>query len=113
MTTIEKLKVVLNVSRKHYQRHRTPHVCPYPNCPGRGHGLGFSTVRDLDRHIRSKHQEQGVLFCHFGECQEKGKKFTRSDNFRVHLNRCHGIGKDEIEGIIQRSVMMWMLSEPS
>jgi hypothetical protein len=113
MTTVEKLEVVLNVSRKHYQRHRRPHFCQYSGCPRSRHGLGFSTDRDLDQHIRSKHQQQGVLFCHFSECQEKGRKFIRSDNFGVHLNRVHGIGKDEIKEIIQRSVIMWILSEPS
>ncbi|KFY49018.1 hypothetical protein V495_00831 [Pseudogymnoascus sp. VKM F-4514 (FW-929)] len=100
--TCKKVVKTQSALRKHDQRHRKPYICQYPNCPGSGQGQGFGTVNDLDRHIRSKHREQDVLFCHFSECQEKGRKFTRSDNFGVHLTRCHGIEKDEVKEIIQR-----------
>ncbi|KFY13413.1 hypothetical protein V492_03297 [Pseudogymnoascus sp. VKM F-4246] len=95
--------------RKHDQRHKKPFICSYPNCLGSGKGLGFGTINDLERHIKSKHREGEVfgrpvqLFsCHFRECQEKDRKFTRSDNYGVHLQRCHGMKKDMIRGLIQR-----------
>ncbi|KFX94293.1 hypothetical protein O988_06384 [Pseudogymnoascus sp. VKM F-3808] len=100
--TCKKVVKTQSALRKHDQRHRKPYICDYPNCPGSGQGQGFGTVNDLDRHIRSKHRERDVLFCHFSGCQEKGRKFTRSDNFGVHLTRCHGIEKDEVKEIIQR-----------
>ncbi|ELR04044.1 hypothetical protein VC83_06124 [Pseudogymnoascus destructans] len=108
-----------SVLRKHDLRHKKPFICSYPDCPGSGHGQGFGTVNDLDRHIRSKHPEGKVsgrpiqLFsCHFSECQEKGRKFTRSDNFGVHLDRCHGMEKDEIKGIIQRKKEQHWFGDP-
>ncbi|KFZ18833.1 hypothetical protein V501_00998 [Pseudogymnoascus sp. VKM F-4519 (FW-2642)] len=109
-----------SVLRKHYLRHKKPFICPYPDCPGSGHGQGFGTVNDLDRHIRSKHPEGEVsgrrpiqvFSCHFSECQEKGRKFTRSDNFGVHLNRCHGLNGDEVKGIIRRKKEQLRLEDP-
>ncbi|KFX99399.1 hypothetical protein V490_01813 [Pseudogymnoascus sp. VKM F-3557] len=101
--TCNKVVRTQSALRKHFERHSRPHVCPYSNCLGSGAGRGFGTVNELDRHIRSKHQKQDVLLCHFSACKEKGRKFTRSDNFRVHLNRYHGIGKDEAKEIVQRA----------
>ncbi|OBT71389.1 hypothetical protein VF21_09488 [Pseudogymnoascus sp. 05NY08] len=108
-----------SVLRKHYQRHKKPFICPHPGCPGSGRGQGFGTTNDLDRHIRSKHPEGEVsgrpiqvFSCHFSECQEKGRKFTRSDNFGVHLDRCHGMNKDEIRGIIRRKKEQYRLGDP-
>ncbi|KFZ11123.1 hypothetical protein V502_07746 [Pseudogymnoascus sp. VKM F-4520 (FW-2644)] len=106
--------------RKHDQRHKKPFICSYSGCPGSGQGQGFGTANDLDRHIRSKHREGEVygrpsqLFsCHFSECQEKGREFTRSDNFGVHLDRCHGMKRDEIKGIIRRKKEQYRLGGPS
>ncbi|KFY87681.1 hypothetical protein V498_07058 [Pseudogymnoascus sp. VKM F-4517 (FW-2822)] len=106
--------------RKHDQRHRKPFKCPHPGCPGSGNGQGFGTVNDLDRHTRSKHGDGEVyglpcqvFSCHFRECQEKGRKFTRSDNYGVHLNKCHGMKKDDIKRIIQRKKEQYRLGDPS
>ncbi|OBT69220.1 hypothetical protein VE03_01842 [Pseudogymnoascus sp. 23342-1-I1] len=106
--------------RKHDQRHRKPFICPHSGCPGSGHGQGFGTANDLDRHIRSKHGDGEaygrpcqMFSCHFSECQDKGRKFTRSDNYGVHLNKCHGMKKDEIKGIIQRKKEQYRLGAPS
>ncbi|KFY21647.1 hypothetical protein V493_07240 [Pseudogymnoascus sp. VKM F-4281 (FW-2241)] len=95
--------------RKHDQRHRKPFICPHIGCLGSGNGQGFGTINDLERHIGSKHRKgevfgrpNQVFSCHFSECRDRGRTFTRSDNFGVHLNRCHGMNKDEIKGIIQR-----------
>lgn len=108
---MEKPNIVLRIFRKHDQRHKKAFTCSYPNCPKSGQGQGFGTINDLNRHIRSKHQEaeadgrpSQVFSCHFPECQEKVRKFTRPDNYGVHLNRCHGMNKVDIKGIIQRLV---------
>lgn len=82
-------------------RHHKPHFCNIANCP-RG-PKGFATQNDLDRHKKGVHKigaAKNSYRCASELCKNKGKTWTRLDNFKQHINRMH---KDEDqEDLIKR-----------
>jgi hypothetical protein len=77
----------------HHIRHAKPYRCTNASCPRKE---GFSTVRDLNRHLQTKHpddlsnviQSQAYHCLVFG-CKFHDKIWPRQDNFRSHLKRMH------------------------
>lgn len=90
---------------KHKQRHEKPHRCPVADCI---RTEGFSTINDVDRHVRSCHpgtKAKGNQYvCSFPGCRFKDKKWPRADNFRSHLRRTHQVkhGEENVENYLYR-----------
>ncbi|KAG9252125.1 uncharacterized protein F5Z01DRAFT_250908 [Emericellopsis atlantica] len=78
--------------KKHEDRHRLPHKCVVPGCK-RG-DKGFASVNDLNRHLMTVHRRHDLgktYRCNIDQCSKKEKPWNRSDNFRQHLLRIHGL----------------------
>ncbi len=80
--------VLANRDRKHEFRHTMPYFCVFPGCPRKE---GFSTMNDLQRHRQTVHGLDCKYRCDVGPCQHKFKLWGRSDIFRQHLKRAHGL----------------------
>lgn len=50
----------------------------------------FCTKKDLDRHVNGVHKKKKPFSCHICKSQGDDKRFTRKDNWRVHLRKVHG-----------------------
>lgn len=83
--------------RKHWQRHEKPYRCDHKDC--KAIGKGFSSSNDLARHKKTVHLECAPgdvqYICRHGSCGQKDplKLWLRTDNFRSHLFRIHGVQK--------------------
>lgn len=83
-------------------RHDKPFSCEVPKCTRRP---GFSTKNDLQRHLRTVHQDlfkgEQTYYCILGDCAKKqsAKPWPRADNFRQHLHRVHNIKKKAEEDL--------------
>ena len=75
---------------KHYRQHTRKYFCRVPGCGsgtpdclenGPGSGLGFSTLKDRNRHERGHNPSFPCYIC--------GKLFSREDNLRDHYRKLH------------------------
>ena len=57
--------------------------CTYPEC---GDNRYFCDKSKLDRHIRAKHTKEKPYYCIICD-----RRYSRIDNFRLHLRKMHGI----------------------
>lgn len=65
--------------------HIKPHVCPHLPCR-----RGFSTAKDLKRHIKTVHiPSSNRPKCLEPGCSRNGKPFSRQDNYVKHLREVH------------------------
>src|SRR5450432_2010730 len=96
-------------NRKHKLRHTKPFRCTNGSCTRTD---GFSTINDLDRHIKCKHPNDlpeghgsKMYHCLVSGCKSRDKTWPRLDNFKSHLKRMHGLqDENSIEIYVQRSV---------
>lgn len=77
---------------KHKAQHDRVFKCSHSDC-NRSH-KGFSTSNDLDRHLKSVHNERNRKSvdykCFARGCMKPEKIWPRLDNFRQHLKSMHG-----------------------
>jgi hypothetical protein len=74
----------------HVNRHEKPFVCTAPNCTRMYHG--FSTEKDLKKHMARDHPDPAMLFPKIRKparkhvCEICDKDFTRAHNLKSHMN---------------------------
>ncbi|KAI9780727.1 MAG: hypothetical protein M1816_002680 [Peltula sp. TS41687] len=83
------------------ERHVATHTKPFP-CTEPGCITKCATNGLLQRHMREKHKQglltENMLFCPSKDCTRPTKPFTRQENLRDHVIRCHPNLKDPNEG---------------
>ena len=90
--------------KKDQNRHKRPHKCTINGCPRKD---GFSTVNDLNRHLKSRHSVpvpgSKDYKCLVSGCSKPDKIWPRLDNFRQHAVRMHpDFHFDQILSLSQR-----------
>ncbi|KAK0750880.1 hypothetical protein B0T18DRAFT_58061 [Schizothecium vesticola] len=71
---------------KHAKSHSRPYKCVVQSC--KDHDLGWSTARDLERHVIAAHSATPRTFpCAFPSCTYESK---RESNCRQHMEKKHG-----------------------
>ncbi|KAK6538323.1 hypothetical protein TWF694_011202 [Orbilia ellipsospora] len=97
------------------QRPEKKYLCKVEDCSRSVPGNGFTTLNDLERHGRSKHNDDGqYIECRHPQCPDRGKRFPRRDNFIDHYWRVHGQGatKEQVKAyVLENLAKDWMVEK--
>jgi hypothetical protein len=78
-----KAKFKLSALKHHLQNvHVKPLICVQPGCSFK---RPFRSIRDLERHVHTKHSQTGVFRCPYKECRSSTRTFKRKDKWLDHV----------------------------
>ena len=69
----------------HYPKYKCSYECD----------KAFAVKRDRDRHEVDRHHSNPGHYCPIDGCKRQSKPFKRDDNFLRHLEKVHGLGREE------------------